>query len=454
MYDDIYTEIDKQLEDIRAKICQCDPMSIMLFFKSLNAQSQIHNSSESEYTLDENATLRAQDYVQSVLISLPNYYDPISCLQSDQNKLFNEIHVEFCEIYKKIPLFYMAWGAKILESGEVDKSIVDNLVEAQGAFGVQGNRYQIFELEPIRNLLPPHDCILQELYGITAMEIIDGLDKLRYSLSQGYADSWMDIMNEYNQFCSLIESGIDEDTAMQRASTHMKEITPKVFGADLNDVQAITNWNQAFIDALSCNIGEYETLYNNSAYSGWPIIDLPVVKKPFITICGKSYAFLYYSLFDNIYRNIQRMIFSARNDYVNLWKDKQAAASENMVKDLFEKLLPGAEAYIDNYYPVKTSKKQMNENDVLIIYNNYLFIIEVKAGAFPISAPIIDFNSHVSAYKNLVEKVDSQCDRTCNYIESHMPAIFYDHDGNEKLRISKYTTFDEIFTFSVTVENI
>ena len=58
-----------------------------------------------------------------------------------------------------------------------------------------------------------------------------------------------------------------------------------------------------------------------------------------------------------------------------MWKEFQTEASEKMVTDLFLKLLPGAEAHVGNYYPVKSSLKQMNENDVIITYKNYLFII-------------------------------------------------------------------------------
>jgi len=165
------------------------------------------------------------------------------------------------------------------------------------------------------------------------------------------------------------------------------------------------------------------------------------------------YGFDYYTLFDNFYRAIQKAIFTLKPEYKITWKERQCLASENIVKSLFLKLLPGATAYNGNFYPVGNSLKQMNENDLLIIYKNCLFVIEVKAGSFPATPPINDFNAHIKAYTTLVQKADSQCSRTIKYIKNHQPAPFYDIDKQDKFEIESITEFDEIYSFSVTVDN-
>ena len=55
-------------------------------------------------------------------------------------------------------------------------------------------------------------------------------------------------------------------------------------------------------------------------------------------------------------------------EYLEDWKEKQTQASEEMVKELFLKLLPGAEAHVSNYYPVRNSLKQTNENDIMLLH--------------------------------------------------------------------------------------
>lgn len=59
--------------------------------------------------------------------------------------------------------------------------------------------------------------------------------------------------------------------------------------------------------------------------------------------------------------------------YLEDWKEKQTQASEEMVKELFLKLLPGAEAHVSNYYPVRNSLKQTNENDIMRKRDKYVW---------------------------------------------------------------------------------
>ena len=67
--------------------------------------------------------------------------------------------------------------------------------------------------------------------------------------------------------------------------------------------------------------------------------------------------------------------------------------------------------------------------DSIIIYMNHLFIIEVKAGSFPSTPPITDFEAHIRAYQTLVEKADSQCSRTLSYISRDFhPHLEYSAD--------------------------
>lgn len=207
------------------------------------------------------------------------------------------------------------------------------------------------------------------------------------------------------------------------------------------------------INALTYRLGECKTFWGEDPFAGWPIVEQPIIRRPFIEINGTVYAFLYYALFDNIYRNLQKSILQQKPEYGEIWKEKQTCASEEMVAELFRDLLPGAEVYIGNYYPVRTSLKQMNENDIIILYLNYLFIIEVKAGSFPTTPPLTDFQAHINAYRKLAEAADSQCSRTLSYILRCVPAQFYDHDKNAIFSLPAPSTFDAIFTFSVTVDN-
>lgn len=166
-------------------------------------------------------------------------------------------------------------------------------------------------------------------------------------------------------------------------------------------------------------------------------------KKPFINIDGISYCFDYYSLFDNIYRVLQKTIKEIEQGYVNTWSHIQQNTTEIMVEDLMKKILPGCQSYRNNYYPKNKSLKDCAENDILVVYDNVLFIIEVKAGSFVYTLAITDYEAHIKSFKALVEKADYQCDRTLKYIQKQDVARIYDREKNKKVDII-YSNYSDV----------
>lgn len=451
-YKSRYEEIVCKINAIRDEVIQCEPYNLLMYLRSKAILGQINGLSEIDYSSDTNAIIRAQEYIQSIIVSTENKHDP-SISGEEETMLYAEIVAVFENLYKDFQFFYHYWAADMQERNEINNEYLNEIVESQYLYWVRGNRYQIFELDPLKSLLPPHDSVLQNEFGVSSKDIIEGLEKLRYSLSQGFADAFMEFHKEYEVFVQAVDAGISPESAFEAGKERTEKIAGKVLGSDLIDVKVVTNWDDRFINMLSFEVGECHTFWNESEFSGWPIVELPVMKKPFIKINGTAYAFLYYALFDNIYRNIQKGILWRKPEYIGCWKEKQTRASEEMVKNIFLNLLPGAEAHVGNYYPVRTSLKQMNENDIIITYQNHLFIIEVKAGSFPTTPPISDFDAHIRAYHKLAEEADSQCSRTLDYIKQHHPAKFYDQWKKESFRLQAFEQFDDVFTFSVTVDN-
>lgn len=454
-YPKVKERIDEQINKIRNQISLCDPLMILKFTKDMAMLSHMNKLSELDYTNEENMVICAHEYIQSILVSTENHFEDTES-KEDQEKRWNSVLADLKDLYKEFLYFYHYWSAYKKDAGETSDEIIHHIVESQMLYLVRGNRYQVFQLDPLKDLLPPHNDVLVELFGITAEQIIEGLKKLEYCMSQGLADAWMDMRENYDEFCKSIDQGADPEVAIMDARDVVNPIAEKIFGEALNDISYVTGWDERLIDALSLGIGECNSFFDLSEFSGWPIMELPTKRKPFIKIDGVSYGFDYYSLFDNIYRALQKEISRLKPDYADTWNKRQNLASENMVKTLFLDLLPGATAYTGNYYPVGNSLKQMNENDLLIIYENCLFIIEVKAGSFPQTPPIKDFDAHIRAYTKLAQEADSQCSRTIKYIDEHQPAPFYDAEGSDgkiKFEINDSSEFKEIYSFSVTVDN-
>lgn len=444
--------IDQKIDIIRKKVSVCEPLGLLKFLKDMSVFSQINVFSEIDYSNEENYIIRAQEYLQSILVSTVNHFDD-SELKEEQEKRWHSLLADTEELYKEFIYFYQYWSAYKVGTGEISKEMLLYIVESQMLYLVRGKRYQVFEVDPLRKLLPPHDDVLLELFGTTAEQIIKGLQKLAYFLSQGVADAWMDMGNQFDKLFKSPDFKLDSEEIADEVRYLFSPHIEKVFGVELNDIIHITEWDTRLIDALSLEIGECRTFFDGSEFSGWPIMELPTKRKPFIKIDGVSYGFDYYSIFDGFYRTLQKEVFLQKPEYVEIWNQRQNLASEEMVKMLFLSILPGATAYSENYYPVGSSLKQMNENDLLITYEKNLFIIEVKAGSFPQTPPIIDFSAHIHAYTKLAQEGDSQCTRTIRYNSEHQPAPFYDANRNIKFEIDKLSNYIEVYSFSITVDN-
>ena len=242
-----YEAIKKKIYLLREKVAQCDPYNLLMYLRNASISSQINTFSESEYSSEANAIIRAQEYIQSLLVSMGKTYD-LSVPMEKQETLYEQVLSDFDGLYKDLQIFYFYWAEYVQELKKINKDLLNNIIEAQYMYWVRGNRYQIFELEPLKSLLPPHDTVLQELFGMSANNIIEGLAKLQYSLSQGYADALMELAGEYKHFMAEKHAGTDSETAHMSKMIRTNKIADKVFGSALIDVKAITGWDDRFIN--------------------------------------------------------------------------------------------------------------------------------------------------------------------------------------------------------------
>lgn len=454
-YEKAKNNINLKVDKICDLVSTCEPLSILNFLVSMSFSSMVNMLSECEYTVEQNFTIRAVEYIQSILVSTENYYKEDNNVLKDDSKKYFEVLNLVVELYQEVNLFYNYWGAYIKKQDEnLSDDMIQYIVESQMASLVRGERYQIYEIEHLRKLLLPHNDVIIELFQITAEEFISGLEKLQYSLSSAKADATNNLMEAFEKIQDKID--ISEDLSFEKFIDDKERVEAQsfiedLFGYSLYDVKRVTQWSDKIIDSLSYELNEYKKFFDGE-YPGWPIIDLPIQKKPFIKINGVSYCFDYYNLFDNIYRIMQKTIKELKPTYVNAWSHIQQQTSEEMVEELFKKLLPNSITIRDNYYPKNKSLKQCDENDVIVVYKDILFIIEVKAGSFIYTPAITDYQAHVNSFKTLVERADYQCERTINYIKNNNEAAIYDRDKNLKI-VLKQDNYREIYSFCVTVDN-
>ncbi len=444
---ELKSEIDSLILKIRDNILKCDPLQLLNYAQLNFLKSLLGTTSEFQLQgLDNIAIGRSVEYIQSVYVSCEKSQPEAI---EDPSKLFFEISAEIEQLYQLVHQYYIAFFAAYKKSHEINDELLKEIFEAQASYLVRGHRYQAFELDYYRYLLMPHNDIFLKLFNMSSNDIIEGIGKLQYALSQGRMDPMNGLMSMFDALKDVDQKDIEHVMSIQMETG--QKLVQDFFGVGLNDVCNITRWSKAFVKELSFGVGEYTDFFADKEYSGWPIIDLPIQKKPFIEIENQYYCFDYYSFTDNFYRAIQKMIPNKDPDYN--WSSIQQQASESMTADVFQKLLPGCSIYKNNYYPRNKSLKQMCENDLIIQYYDCLMVVEIKAGTFVYTPPIFDFNHHIESYKKLIEESENQCQRTFDYLSSKDNAQLYNEDKTEKGCIDM-SKISDIYLLSVTVDNI
>lgn len=203
-YPKVKERIDEKIKKIRETVSICEPLMLLKFTKDISMKSHMNKFSEYDYSSEANMLIWAQEYIQSILVSTENHFDDTES-KEDQEKLWHSIHADIEDLYKEFVYFYNYWSAYKENTCEISDEMMCYIVESQMLYLVRGNRYQVFELEPLKKLLPPHNNILVELFGITAEQIIEGLEKLEYSMSQGLADAWLDMRNKYDELIKTVD---------------------------------------------------------------------------------------------------------------------------------------------------------------------------------------------------------------------------------------------------------
>lgn len=440
-------KIDRLVRAIRKKVAKCDPVQLLSFSSDLFMVSNINISSEFQLSKEDIYSSRITEYVQSIIVSTESKYRTTS---KDQSKAFFRIQHKIEKLYSLIDTFYFCWAANLENlCPDLDPETRNILRESQYLYTVRGQRYQIFELEYFEKLLGIHDDGFNRLFGLTAAQVIEGIEKLQFALSQGK----MAVMNHLHEAIdSYLEHGeTSPDQFAQENAELRKEFIEKFLGTKLRDVIEVTGWTESFVESLSFGINESPSFFSGGEFAGWPIIDLPVQKRPFIKIDGRYYCFDYYSFMDNFYRAVQKAIRGKDQNYN--WNDMQKEASESMVANVFSEILPGCTAYRDNYYPINKSLKNLTENDIIIKYSNVLIIVEVKAGAFVYTPPITDFENHIKSYRELIEKANHQCKSTYDYLLSRPNPTLHNRNGSIKAEIDM-SKISDIFMMTVTMDNI
>lgn len=262
----------------------------------------------------------------------------------------------------------------------------DELIKySQGMqMNVSGTMYPFFEKEHFTDMFTPYTDLLKEIFGITSLELVDGLLAISKQLrTMGFIEK-------------IINRGVSPKEEL--SDDELSNL------ADYFNVESITGWPIEFIKELSLQQGEWKDFYENDLQV--MIKEPPIKYKPFIDIDDKYYCFSIDNLIDNFYRTVLRAMRRKKSTISNKINDIQKDLSESLPFKFFKTILPSSQMFQNIFYkaPVGANgKNEWCECDGIILFDDVMIIIEVKGGALSPVSPFSDEEAYKKSLKDLAK---------------------------------------------------
>jgi preprotein translocase subunit SecA len=462
----VVAEIDKLVAKIAGQVSQLPPDRLLHRAWWDFAATVIGTEDKPTGDRDRSMVLHLVDYVQNVIASVSPIipYKP-ELTEEEWKALAGDIQT----LFTRLSLEYQMCLTAHLSSQDpnLDMKLEEFRFKAEVFWmNVRGKRYQPHERQALIEILAPHSEVLTRLFGIDAPSLVAELDKILVKATSGLQETFTDIKKLQGETCDRMlqmaeEQDVNDPVALIDSlfeepdlEALRNKVCGEMFGLDLYDVEKNTNIPRNLLDELAWSPGEENEFFAPGEFSGWPLRVWPSMKRPFLRLNGRILCFDIFALFDNFYRIIQRIIWRLEPDYKQTWTLRQKIVSEELPLSYFERLLPGATVYRSARYQWKTSGKppEWPETDGLIIYDDHLFIIEVKAGAFTYTSPATDLPAHIASLNNLIrEPAVSQGSRFVDYLESADEVTIADSEGNEVARLCR-SDFRHVTVCAITLD--
>ncbi|CAJ0734844.1 hypothetical protein R16034_00021 [Ralstonia edaphis] len=404
---------------------------------------------EADVGQEQAIALRMIDYVQSVIAATPRGMPEKTDL-SEQDWV--ALRKAVAELYQILNLTYPACYTAYLKKTEPAYSpdMDELLVRTQLQWcNVRGDYYQVHQVSVLLDLLRPQSALIEAAYGISAERLVAELEKIWHALTFGIHNAAVTLDRARTETMAEVQSMIEQgqDVVAENSVPELIRLAAQklgheealdsavgmLFGMDLFDVGKMTSLPVGFLDDFSWEPGQETEFLAAGEMRGWPLRIQPIFRRPFLKLDGTYYCFDLHSLFDNFFRQMEKRIFQRSEQEKQTWISNRKDISESLPVQYFSRLLPGAQVLRELYYPLQAGEgkaKTWYEADCAIAYDDLLFIIEVKAGAFTYTSPANDLPAYVSSLQALLGAPGKQGQRFLTYLESATEVEVYDAKHN------------------------
>lgn len=221
----------------------------------------------------------------------------------------------------------------------------------------------------------------------------------------------------------------------KKEEQQLNEYFDDIYNLELANLKKLTKWNNDFLDKFIIEKEYYNNFVKNISFEHWNELINKIKYKPFVKIDNEYYILLQQRFYDNFDKIVIQGICEILTDREHQdLRERYTSNVEKVVSDYFRQILNCREIYTNNYYDYG---KKIIENDILILYDNNIFIIEIKSGSFTPELAINDLDSHKKSLQDLIKKANEQQDslEKC-LIEKKKISIY---DSNNKRNRNKKT---------------
>ena len=206
-----------------------------------------------------------------------------------------------------------------------------------------------------------------------------------------------------------------------------------------------------YLTTFSCTFGEQFKEFNDL------LSDNIIFYKPIIKL-DESNFFLPKPdfLHDKLDSLLEYLLEDEKKDKTEIWHkfaNLKSKYVENKVYEFISRIFPPKCIHQNAYYWIGRERK---EADLLVIYDNKIFIIESKSGNLPLSVKREGKEMLKTRLEDLVKKASTQCINTKNYIKSQPNVTFWADELQNKVlvKIDSSSTDYEFFFIDATLEHL
>jgi hypothetical protein len=454
-YPTVVKEIDELVDNIVTAVQVLPPEQLLQCAWTKMLNSCLHIEVETDVGMEEAHAMRMIEYVQSIIAaSTPNLKQQDEVSEKDWQYLSEQVK----ELFRKINFEYSicATAKRKLSGDDFDDAMEEFLFKSQMHWcNVRGDNYQVHQVQSLADLLIPQSDIIQRSFGISGEDLIIELKKIWHSLTFGLDDAIkssdrirIEACNDVKMMLKssalasdksvpvLLKIAIQQRGCLEEFDTSLGCI----LGMNLFDLGLLTNLPTAFLEEFSWMPGQDQEFLESGEFRGWPLRIWPTFKRPFIKLSGRYYCFDVHSLFDHFFRQIEKKIYRQSETEKQAWINGRKMISEALPIQYFKRLLPGATVYQEVYYQSQATQggsKNWCEADCLVMFDDHLFVIEVKAGAFTYTSPTTDLPAYISSLKALIQSPVQQGQRFVKYLQGSEEVPIFDAKHREIAKLRK-----------------